>query len=186
MQRLSLAESSAVGAKGDAMTRRSIGIGLLAAWSGTALAAPGTVGATATATGSATATILAPIAVSHTPSAALNFGEFTAGSGGTVVVSPAGSGSATGAAALVLGSATTADAFAIDGDPNRGFAIVTAGGNVSFAGASMTFTTLPSAATGTLNSAGAAGFTIGGTLSVPANAAPGRYTGTYGVTVNYN
>ncbi len=168
------------------MARSWMAAGLLAAWPGPALAAPGSIGASATGTGSATATVLAPIVVTHTPGAALKFGKFTAGAGGAVVVSPAGSASVTGDVALVLGSSSAADSFLVEGDPNRGFAILTAAGNVSFAGVSLAFTTLPSAATGNLDAAGAASFTIGGTLSVPANAAPGSYTGTYSVTVNYN
>ncbi len=168
------------------MARSWMAAGLLAAWPGLAWAAPGTIGATATATGSATATILAPIVVTHTPGAALKFGKFTAGTGGAVVVSPAGSASVTGGVALVLGSSSAADGFLVEGDPNRGFAILTAAGTVSFAGTSLAFTTLPSAATGSLNAVGAAGFTIGGTLSVPAGVAPGSYTGSYSVTVNYN
>ena len=38
----------------------------------------------------------------------------------------------------------------------------------------------------TLSAAGAGGFTVGGTLSVPATIAAGIYTGSYSVTVNYN
>ncbi len=168
------------------MARSWMAAGLVAAWPGPAMAAPASIGTSASTSGTATATVLAPVVVTHQPGAALKFGRFTAGTGGAVVVSPAGSASATGGVALVPGSLSAADGFSVEGDPNRGFAIVTAAGSVSFAGASLAFTTLPSAATGSLNAAGAAGFTIGGTLTVPAGVAPGSYTGSYSVTVNYN
>ena len=173
--------------QGKLIAGRWIAAGVLAMWSGLAMAAPPVTGSsTASATGSATATVLSPIVVMHTPGAALAFGTFTVGSGGTVTVSPAGARSATGGAALVLGSTGRADAFLVEGDPNRGFAVVTAAGTVTFGSASMAFTTLPSLTTGTLSAAGAGAFTVGGTLSVPATAAAGSYAGSYSVTVNYN
>jgi hypothetical protein len=173
--------------QGKMIAARWIAAGVLAMCPGLAWAAPPVTGSTtANATGSATATVLSPIVVTHNAGAALAFGSFTAGSGGTVIVSPAGARSATGGAALVLGSPGGADAFVVEGDPNRGFAVVTGAGTVSFGGASMAFTTLPSLTTGTLSAAGAGAFTVGGTLSVPATAAAGSYAGSYSVTVNYN
>jgi len=80
-------------------------------------------GETDTKQGSATATVVAPIALTHTSSAALNFGKFTAGTGGTVVVTAAGAQSATGGVAIVTGGSPSADAFSVSGDASRTFSI---------------------------------------------------------------
>ena len=169
------------------MIRHGIAAALLAAGAGPAWGAPpATASVTASTTGSATATILSPIVVMHTLGAALSFGKFTPGTGGTVLVTPAGAASATGGVVIISGSSGKADAFTVEGDPNRGYAVIAASGTVSSGTASMAFTTVPSAATATLSAAGAGGFTVGGTLSVPATIAAGIYTGSYSVTVNDN
>lgn len=154
-----------------------------AATAGPALAA----GNTDTQQGAATATVVAPITLTHTPGAALNFGRFTAGTGGTVVVTAAGAASATGGVFIVTGGSPAADAFSVTGDPNRTFTIATTSSTVaSPGGATLAFTTAPSAATGTLSATGAANFTVGGTLTVPGTAAAAVYTGNYSATVTYN
>lgn len=144
-------------------------------------------GNTDTQQGTATATVVAPIALTHTPGAALNFGMFTAGTGGTVVVTAAGAPSATGGVAIIPGGSPAADAFSVTGDANRSFSIVTTASTVaSPGGATLSFTTAPSAATATLNASGAASFTVGGTLTVPNTAAAAVYNGNYTATVTYN
>ena len=144
-------------------------------------------GNTDTQQGSATATIVAPIALTHTSGAALNFGKLTAGTGGTVVVTAGGSASATGDVTLVSGSSPAADAFSVTGDANRTFTIATTSSTVaSSGGATLNFATSPSAATGTLNASGAATFTVGGTLTIPGSATAAVYSGTYNATVTYN
>ncbi|MFL0354956.1 DUF4402 domain-containing protein [Erythrobacter sp. GH1-10] len=155
-----------------------------AAISTPALAAPGN---TDTATGAATAEVVAPITITHTVGAVLDFGTFTAGTAaGTVTVDQAGVGSTTGDAVHVATSVESADAFTVSGDANRGFDIVAAGGTVAeLGGATMAFTT-DAPATGTLDGTGAASFTVGGTLSVAANQTPGVYSGSYVVTATYN
>jgi len=164
---------------------RMLAAGLGLAWAPQAVAAPPTVG-NASIVGEATALIVAPIVITHVAGTVLGFGRFTSGSGGTVVVSAAGAGTTTGGVALVGGASTSADQFNVSGDPGRSFAIVTASGSVSFGALSMNFTTAPSASIATLDVAGAGNFAVGGALTVPANAAPGTYTGTYSATVNYN
>lgn len=155
----------------------------LAAVPGPAFAA----GNTDTQQGTATATVVAPIALTHTSGAALNFGKFTAGTGGTVVVTSTGAQSATGGVSIVTGGAPAADAFSVTGDANRTFTIATTSSTVaSPGGATLSFTTTPSAATGTLSGGGAATFTVGGTLTVPNTAAAAVYTGSYNATVTYN
>lgn len=136
--------------------------------------------------GSATATVVAPITLQHTSGAAIGFGKFTTGTGGSVTVTPAGSGSVSGDVTFVSGNANTADAFTVAGEANRTFAISTTGGTVSNGAVSMSFVTTASSATGTLNNAGAASFTVGGTLTVPGTATAGNYSGSYNATVTYN
>lgn len=141
----------------------------------------------ATATGSATATIIAPLQIAHNSGAALSFGTFTAGTGGSVSVTAAGVGTPSGDVAIVAGSSYAADAFTVTGSGTRTFNIATSSGNtVSTGGATpatmpFTLTALPSASlvggTYTLN--------VGGTLNVASGQAAGAYTGTYTVTVTY-
>ena len=151
----------------------------------TPAAAKAASGNTSTATGSASATIIAPIVLTHTSGATLNFGKFTTGTGGTVVVTSGGAGSITGDVGFVPGSTNSADSFALTGDNSRTFGITTTGGSITNGSSSMTFTTAPSAATGTTSSTGAATFTVGGTLTVGTGLVAGAYTGTYTATVQY-
>jgi hypothetical protein len=156
---------------------------IAAALPGTAFAASGN---TSTTNGTATATVVAPIVLTHTSGAALNFGKFTTGTGGSVTISAAGAASVGGDVGLVPGSTSAADAFTVAGDSSRSFSIATTGGSVTSGSASMTFTTAPSATAGTLGTAGTASFTVGGTLTVSGTAAAGTYSGTYSATVAYN
>lgn len=143
-------------------------------------------GNSSTATGSATATIVEPIVLTHTPGALLGFGRFTTGTGGSVTVSAAGVGSIGGDVAFVPGSSNSADAFTVTGDTGRAFSIATTGGNVSAGSTNIAFTTSASAANGTLSGAGTASFTVGGTLTLAGTEAAGAYTGSYSATVTYN
>ncbi len=152
---------------------------------GTVSAAHAASGNTSTATGTASATIVAPIVLTHTSGASLNFGKFTTGAGGTVVVTSGGTGSVTGDVGLVPGSTNSADAFSLTGDNSRNFGITTTGGSITNGSSTMTFTTAPSAASGTTSSTGAATFTVGGTLTVGTGLVVGAYTGTYTATVQY-
>lgn len=137
----------------------------------------------ATATGSATATVVTPIAITHASGAVLAFGTFDAGTGGSVSVSQAGVGTAGGGVLFVSGSTNSADAFNVTGQGTRAFNITTGGGTVSNGSVTMAFTT-SAPATGTLV-AGAASFNVGGTLTVASGQATGAYTGTYSATVVY-
>ena len=149
-------------------------------------AEPAFAGPTATATGTASATIVAPIVLTHPAGSSLNFGRITRGTGGTVTVSAADVGSVDSDVSMVPGSTAAADSFAVAGDASRSFSVTTSSGTVTSGGNSLTFTTTPSAATGTLTAAGTASFTVGGTLTVSGTAAAGAYTGTYTATVTYN
>lgn len=131
----------------------------------------------------------AVIAISTTQE--LAFGKFVAGSGGSVIVSPAGARSASGGVVLVPSSSGSAAQFSVSGDANATYAIsLPADGTVSLASgtnsmAVNTFTSSPSP-TGTLGAGGAQTLSVGATLSVGSNQAIGSYSGTFDVTVEYN
>lgn len=151
---------------------------VLAATSAPAFAADGT--------GEATATVIAPIAITHVTNAKLAFGSFLVGTGGTVVVDAAGAGSVTGDVSFVTGSTNRADAFDVTGDPGRGFSITTTGGSVSDGTNTISFTTAPAASSSTLNATGSRRFFVGGTLTLTGSEVAGDYTGSYTATVEYN
>lgn len=166
------------------MKKIVLGAALLAI---SATSAQAATGSTATATGSASATVVAPLKITHNSGAALNFGTFTAGTGGTVVVTSAGAGSVTGDVGTVTGNTNAADAFSVTGDGTRAFNISASSSNsVSTGGATpstMAFTlTTPASAS---LAAGAYTLNVGGTLTVGSAQAAGAYTGTYTVTVTY-
>lgn len=141
----------------------------------------------ASATGNATATVIAPIAITNT--ADLAFGKFAASTGGTVVMDPAGARTATGAVVLSTVTPGAAASFDVTGDNNATYAIsLPASATITSGAVNMTvdtFTSTPSA-TGTLSATGAQTVTVGGTLTVASAQAAGAYTGTFSVTVEYN
>ena len=156
---------------------------LLAPAGGTALAGSGNLSTTA---GASRAQLLTPITLTHTAGRSLQFGAFTAGSGGTVVIATNGTGTTTAGVTFMPTHTTAADAFRVRGQPNTTFAITTGIGTVTSGANSMSFTTTPSLATSTLSGGGARNFTVGGTITVPASIQPGSYAGSYPVTVAYN
>ena len=148
--------------------------------------------AQATASATASATIITPIAITKTVD--MNFGTAAvqAGTGGTVVLTPAGSRTKTGGVSLpsVTGTVTAAS-FNVTGEGTSTYSItlpsspvtITSGINTMTVS---TFTSTPTP-TGTLT-AGAQTLLVGATLNVSAAQAPGTYiSGTaFDVTVNYN
>jgi hypothetical protein len=143
-------------------------------------------GNSSTVAGSAVANVVAPIILTHTSGTSLNFGSFTTGTGGSVVVTAAGVGSVTGDVGLVPSSTEAADQFTVKGDNNRSFTITTAAGTVISGATSIAFTTVPSVASTTLSATGTAAFSVGGTLTVVGTEAAGTYAGSYNATVAYN
>lgn len=141
---------------------------------------------TDTTQGTATATVVAPITITHVSGKALDFGAFTVNSGGTVSVNSGSGAGSVGGSVVLVSTSTAADAFSVTGDASRSFAISTTGGSVSLGATSMAFTTNPSAASLSLSAAGTASFTVGGTLTVLGTEGAGTYTGTYNATVTYN
>jgi hypothetical protein len=166
-------------------TKRILAAVAIAATFGTVVDAKAASGNSSTAAGTASATVVAPIVLTHTSGSALNFGKITVGAGGTVVVTSGGSGSVTGDVGFVPGSTNAADAFSLTGDNSRNFGITTTSGTITNGTKTMNFTTAASSATGTTSSTGTYSFTVGGTLTVTGTETPGSYTGTYNATVTY-
>jgi len=144
----------------------------------------------AQATSSATAEVMTPISISNT--AALRFGKFSALTGGTVVISAAGTRSATGAVVLSSTNAGGAASFDVSGDNNATYAItlpdnatLTHGTDGSQTMSIGTFTSNPSG-TGTLSAGGSQTLTVGATLTVGNAQTTGSYSGTFDVSVEYN
>lgn len=137
----------------------------------------------ATATANANAEIVA--AISITEDTELNFGTIVPGAAAsTVQLTPAGG--VTCGAGLTCSGTTAAGAFTATG--TAGYAVnigVVASTTLTSGANNMTLDSFAaSAATATLTG-GTASFTVGGTLHVGASQAPGVYTGTYDVSVNY-
>lgn len=150
----------------------------------------------ASATASANAAVIAPIAVNKTSD--LSFGRFSSGAGGTITVSTSGERSASGVIPSADGGAMTAAEFVVSGDKNASYSIAH-GGTAALlhsAGADTMMLTKFSDLSGANASAGnvlsgklisgTQTIHVGGTLAVAANQAPGDYAGVVTVTVEYH
>lgn len=144
------------------------------------------------ATATATATIVTPIAIVN--AANMNFGNVAVSASlGTVVLAPAGTRTATGGVTLpVVTGTVAAGSFTVSGTPSYTYAITlpAAATTITNGANNMTvdtWTSTPSG-TGTLSAGGTQTLNVGGTLHVGANQASGIYvSGTpFTVTVNYN
>lgn len=150
------------------------------------LASPAAANTTDTTTTVAIAEVLTPIAISHDVGAALNFGTFLPGGGGTVNVPVTGGHSVSGSVVLIGGSIPTRDSFTITGEPGRGFSISATAGTITSGDDRMTYSASLRDISGTFDLTGRTTLFVGGRLAVAANQRPGRYTGNYIVTVSYN
>jgi hypothetical protein len=144
------------------------------------------------ASATATATIVSPIAIAKTVD--MNFGNVASSVAlGTVVLTPAGSRSATGGVTLPATTGTvTAASFTVTGTAGYTYSISLPATalTITSGGPSMTVDTWTSnpTPTGTLV-AGTSTLTVGATLHVGASQAAGVYgipAETFTVTVNYN
>ncbi len=123
----------------------------------------------------------------------LEFGGFTPGALGTVVISPLGNRTATGGVVLNTTSILpTAASYNMTGAPNVHYTIQVPITDIIIVhvgnSASMivnTFTCSYPLLASTLSPAGTDAFTVGGTLHVDAAQAAGLYVGTFNVTVAY-
>jgi hypothetical protein len=164
---------------------------------GAALAAGGS-----TATGAAQAQVVAPLSVDAIE--ALDFGMVVgrAATDGTVSVDPAGGAPHYGGGAMAACGAGVPCAaahparFAVHGEAGRVYLVsvpqtLAVGGDgpgpalIVDALAVLAATPGPSAHAGLLDAQGADSFTVGGTLTVPANAAAARYRLTIPLIVTY-
>jgi hypothetical protein len=161
---------------------------------GVAIAAASCHAADAVAT--ASATVIAPVAINK--STDLSFGSFAAGAGGSVTVSTSGVRVAYNAILSAANSLPTAAQFEVSGDPAATFDISVVASTTldDGAGHSMAMvtcsdltganTTSGNVAAGTLSAGGSQSLFVGGTLSVAAAQMPGFYSGSIAVTVEYN
>ncbi|HEY9116147.1 MAG TPA: DUF4402 domain-containing protein [Bacteroidales bacterium] len=146
-----------------------------------------------TATATASATIVSPIAITKTVD--MNFGNVAVSTtAGTVVLAPAGTRTSTGGVTLPATTGTVAAAaFTVTGQAGYTYAITLPSTDYTITRATgtetmivNTFTSNPSA-TGTLTG-GTSALTVGATLNVGGSQVAGSYTNATGfpVTVNYN
>ena len=121
----------------------------------------------------------------------LAFGSFAAGSGGTVTVSPSGVCSVGGDVIIVIANCAAAE-FTVTGDPNFTYFIDLPADNfvtLIGPGSDMSITQFisnPTGANGQLSAGGSQNLTVGGTLNVGNNQAPGSYSGNFTIIVDYN
>ncbi|WP_290644472.1 DUF4402 domain-containing protein [Aquabacterium sp.] len=151
---------------------------------------------TSTASASASATIVSPIAIAKTSD--LVFGKLAVGAvGGNVAISTADVVSISGAGTTVTqppgstGNPASA-VFGVTGEAGFTYAItlptdgaVTISDGASHTMAVNAFVSNPGT-TGTLSGAGTDTLKVGATLVVGNNQVPGTYTGSFNVTVSYN
>jgi len=142
----------------------------------------------ADATGSASAVVAAPIAI--TAGTAMTFGNVAVGAaGGTAVLTTADALTVTGDVSALSGVTPASGAFNVTGEGTSAYS-VTLPTTISLTGpgTAMTISTIGhSAGASPALLAGASSFKIGGTLAVGAAQAPGTYSsaGGFTVTVNY-
>ena len=139
----------------------------------------------ASVTASTSANVISPLII--TENTALNFGDVAVGlTGGDVILAPGGGRSVTGDAQAVLGGANTAGTFTISGQALKAYTL-TFPGTVDISGGvgTMDVTTFSDTSSGSISGAGTETFNVGATLTIGGAQAPGLYSSTYTVTVNY-
>ena len=143
--------------------------------------------AAATATATATAEVLETLTLTAVDN--LNFGQIAANAGGTVTVNANSTVSSTG---TLISTGTRAPAtFNVTGSANTTVAVTlpSAAVNLTRSGGTETmslaaFNSNPNGAF-QLGAAGTGSFSVGGSLTVANGQAPGAYSGTFPVSVEY-
>src|SRR6185437_374444 len=137
----------------------------------------------ASQTTKASATILQWIAVAESTPMSLASVAPPA-TGGTVMLTTAGTINSTNG--FVVRGTPVAGEFTAHGIPNFPAIVTISNGDaVTGPGRPMPLAVYPSNARATFNSAGELHFSVGARLTVNPNQAPGAYSGTYAVTVNF-
>ena len=144
-------------------------------------------------TGNASATIVAPIAITEAAGGDMDFGSVSGDSdvanSSTVVLSTAGAVTASVNAAVVPLTGAQAATFDVTGAANALYDIVLPSAAVTISNGTdnMTVDTFVGSlgASGTLSAGGTESFNVGATLNIAGNQPTGTYTGTYTVTVTY-
>ena len=122
----------------------------------------------------------------------LSFGDFVAGTGGSVSVSAAGARNAGGGVFLIPSSEGIPARFTINGSPHATYTIqlppddtvyLTGPGNDM---AINDFVSTPSGAGGQLDASGTQTLNVGATLYVGSSQTSGDYSGSFSVIVEYN
>ncbi len=134
--------------------------------------------AATTVAGTASATVIGPLAITQTTP--LSFGSFSSGATAGTITS---FGAATGG--VTNFSAGSPAVFTVTGNPNSNFNITAPATVTLTSGANTMSADLTTPATSALDNVGSRIFNTIGTLNVAANQASGAYTGTYNVSVNY-
>lgn len=165
--------------------QKQMTIGLAVAAIAVALSA-GSKAMAADASGTANATMVAPISMAAT--SAMEFASLAATTtAGTVVLSTAGARSGTDVDVLSGGSPAAA-VFTVSGANNATYSLTlpSTPQTLTSGGDTMTLTAFTEDSTETLNGSGSEAFNVGATLNVGISQPAGSYTGTYTVTVAYN
>ena len=141
-----------------------------------------TTASAATVSADASATVIQPLVVTQTT--AMNFGDLSVGTtGGTLVIDTTG-GLTPSADVDTAGGTVQAGTYGVAGEAGKVYTIsFPASATLNSGGNSMTVDTFTEDAppSPTVPSS----FNVGGTLNVGASQAPGTYSGSYTITVNY-
>lgn len=150
----------------------------------------------ATASANTSSTVVTPIAIAAVGT--VGFGSFSPSTGGTVVISPDGTRTVTGAVVQLAG-ATSAARFDVTGMASEGYTISFGGpGVLTRDGGTETMAFAPISAltesgatsgnisAGTLSAGGAQSFYVGGILTVASGQVGGTYAGSVSATVEYD
>ena len=159
----------------------------------TAICASALIGSTysatsvaATANGSATAVVIAPLTIVETPATTMDFGTITDGGvGGTVTIDPAGAITVVGA---TQSGATSAASFDVTGQPATVYTVTYGPGTLSDGANTMAIVPNSDNSLGAIPGGGTETFNVGAQLSISLAQPGGTYTTALGTpyTVNIN